>query len=152
MPERILFEDNGIKYGFWALQRPLTKRWGSGQVFEILSMTFGKPDVAFGKTDNIPTGILAVDKEINFNWLNLPYEDNQFGFGYWDPPYDRLYKNEGKEIWRTCRKLAILHTHIFPRAWLKEAKRIGMVGITMGPMKQIRCLQIFEKTEANNER
>jgi len=28
------FERNGIIYGFWACQRPLTHKWGSGQVFD----------------------------------------------------------------------------------------------------------------------
>ena len=141
----LLVEINNIKYGFWALQRPLTRKWGSGQVYDRLSQEFGAIDVVFGKTDNIPDDVLAIDKNINFDWINLPYADNQFELGYWDPPYDKLYKKEGQEIWRVCKKLAILHTHIWPRAWLKAAKRIGMVAITMGPMKQIRCLQIFEK-------
>ena len=40
-------EDNGIKYGFWALQRPLTRKWGSGQMFEILSKTCRKLPVVY---------------------------------------------------------------------------------------------------------
>jgi hypothetical protein len=56
-----------------------------------------------------------------------------------------MYKNEGKEIWRTVKRLAILHIFIFPISWLKDAKRIGMIAITFGPLKQIRCLQVFEK-------
>ena len=134
-----------IKFDFWACQRPLTKKWGSGQVFNRITKTFGKPDVAFGKTDNIPEDVFAVDKNTGYDWIKLPFENSQFTFGYWDPPYDHLYKKEGMEIWRTCKKLAILHTHIWPRAWLKDAIRIGMIAITMGPMKQIRCLQIFKK-------
>ena len=106
---------------------------------------FGAPDVAFGKTDGIPDGIAAVDTNTGFEWSHLPFEDNHFVFGYWDPPYDRLYKREGMEIWRTLRRIAILHTHIWPRAWLANAEREAMVAITMGPMKQIRCLQVFRK-------
>lgn len=136
-----------ILYGFWACQRPLTHKWGSGQVFERICESFGAPDVAFGKTDNIPDKIFAIDKINGYDWAKMPFKTNQFKFGYWDPPYDSLYKNEGMEIWRCCRKLAILHTYIWPRAWLKDAKRIGMIAITMGPMKQIRCLQVFEKVE-----
>ena len=134
-----------IKFDFWACQRPLTKKWGSGQVFNRISSTFGIPDCAFGKTDNIPDGIAFVDKSNGYEWSDLEFPDNHFEFGYWDPPYDKLYKKEGMEIWRCCKKLAILHTHIWPKAWLKDAIRIGMVAVTMGPMKQIRCLQVFEK-------
>lgn len=103
------------------------------------------PDVAFGKTDGIPEQIFSVDKNNGYQWDTLPFKDNQFNFGYWDPPYDKLYKKECLEIWRVCRRLAILHTHIYPRAWMINAEREGMVAITMGPLKQIRCLQIFKK-------
>ncbi len=154
---------NGILYDFWATQRPLTKTWGSGQVFERIHVSFGKPDVAFGKTDNIPDGVTFVDKNNGYEWANLPFKDNEFNFGYWDPPYDKLYKKEGMEIWRCCKKLAILHTYIWPRAWLDKisrSQRIGMISVTFGPLKQIRCLQVFRKinytfllpnTEARNE-
>ena len=137
-----------VEFDFWACQRPLTHKWGSGQVFDRLSARFGKPDVAFGKTDGIPNGTLEVDLKNGYNWKSLPFPDNEFEFGYWDPPYDRLYKPEGIEIWRTVRRLAILHTHIFPRAWLEKiapAEREAMVAVTMGPMKAIRCLQVFRK-------
>lgn len=136
---------NEIIFDFWACQRPLTKRWGSGQVFGRITKQFGKPDVAFGKTDNIPEEVFYVDKTNGYDWIKLPFKDSKFEFGYWDPPYDKMYKKEGMEIWRVCKKLAILHTHIFPRAWLKNSTRIGMVAITMGPLKQIRCLQVFKK-------
>ena len=139
------FVRNNIVYDFWATQRPLTKKWGSGQVFERLSNAFEKPDVAFGKTDNIPNEVFYVDKSNNYDWVKLPFKKNRFRFGYWDPPYDKLYKKEGQEIWRTCKRLAILHTHIWPRAWLKDANRVALIAVTMGPMKQIRCLQIFKK-------
>src|SRR3972149_3542106 len=119
-----------VDFGFWACQRPLTHKWGSGQVFDRIVTKFGKPDVAFGKTDGIPDGTLGIDLKNGYDWKSLPFPDNSFEFGYWDPPYDKLYKHEGIEIWRTVRRLAILHTHIFPRAWLekqgkseREAKR-----------------------------
>lgn len=130
---------------FWACQRPLTKHWGSGQVFERISVTFGRPDVAFGKTDNIPDGIEYVDKSNGYDWISLPFGDNHFQFGYWDPPYDRMYKPEGQEIWRCCKRLAILHFFSYPRAWFVNAQKQAMIGITFGPMKRIRCLQIFNK-------
>ena len=123
------------------------KKWGSGQIFNKLSELMGKPYVAFGKTDNIPDDIFYVDKNNDYDWAKLPFKDNQFEFGYWDPPYDHLYKKEGKEIWRCCKKLAILHTYIWPRAWLKDSIRLAMIAATFGPMKQIRCLQIFEKED-----
>jgi hypothetical protein len=140
-----------ILFDYWACQRPLTRGWGSGQVFQRISRSFGRPDVAFGKTDNIPDGIAYIDLENGFDWKKLPFLDNSFEFGYWDPPYDHLYKKEGMEIWRVCKRLAILHTHIWPRAWLEGAIREGMVAITMGPMKQIRCLQVFRKGVAEQE-
>lgn len=134
-----------IRFDFWACQRPLTHRWGSGQVFNRIVKTLGQPDVAFGKTDGIPNGVFYVDASEGYDWIELPFEDNRFVFGYWDPPYDHLYKKEGQEIWRVCERLAILHTHIWPRGWLKGAERQAMIAITMGPMKQIRCLQVFGK-------
>ena len=142
------FTVNNIKYGFWACQRPLTKKWGSGQIFDKISELMGEPDIVFGKTDNIPDKIDYIDKSNNWDWNDLSwFVDNRFAFGYWDPPYDHLYKKEGMEIWRCCRKLAILHTHVYPRAWFKNAERIAMVAVTMGPLKQIRILQIFEKKD-----
>jgi hypothetical protein len=134
-----------VEFNFWACQRPLTKKWGSGQVFSRIEKEIGKIDVAFGKTDNIPDGVKAIDLNTGYNWNKLPFKDNEFEFGYWDPPYDKMYKHEGMEIWRCCKRLAILHTYIFPRAWLKDAKREAMIAVTMGPLKQIRCLQVFKK-------
>ena len=144
-------KNSSVKFDFWACQRPLTHHWGSGQVEKRLVKDFGQIDVAFGKQDQISEGITTIDSDASVNptviadWKKLPFEDNHFNFGYWDPPYDKLYKKEGMEIWRVCKRLAILHTFIFPRAWLKEGVREGMIAITMGPLKQIRCLQIFRK-------
>ncbi len=144
-------KESKIHFDFWACQRPLTKHWGSGQVLERIVTTIGKPDIVFGKQDQIPDEYFAVDLNTGYDWLDLPFKDNQFEFGYWDPPYNHLYKKEGIEIWRCIKKIAILHTHIFPRAWLKDAKREAMIAVTMGPMKQIRCLQVFSKTNHPNE-
>jgi len=120
-------------------------------VFNRISKQFGRPNVAFGKTDNIPDSVFYVDHSNGFEWSCLPFENDTFEFGYWDPLYDKLYKKEGQEIWRTCRRLAILHTHIWPRAWLVGAERQAMVAITMGPMKQIRCLQVFGKSRSRDK-
>jgi len=149
VPALTTADARGIKFDFWPCPRPMTRKWGSGQVFDRISRYFGLPDVAFGKTDGIPENIKAVDLNNGYDWKKLPFKDNEFEFGYWDPPYDKLYKKEGQEIWRTCKKIAILHTFIFPKAWLKDAERIGMVAITFGPLKQIRCLQIFKKKEVD---
>lgn len=142
-----LYVDNdGTAFGFWALERPMTATWGSGDVWKRMCAELKEtPDVAFGRTDQIPGRIKAVDRKTGFEWNKLPFKKNEFAFGYWDPPYDALYKPEAQEIWRTVRKLAILHTHVYPRAWLEGAKRKGMYAVTMGPMKQMRCLQVFEK-------
>lgn len=141
----MIVSTSNIIFDFWSCARPMTKKWGSGQVFDRISKKFSIPDVAFGKTDNIPGGIFYVDKSNGYEWKDLPFKANSFKFGYWDPPYDKLYKKEGIEIWRVCKKLAILHTHVYPRAWFKNAKRVAMVAVTMGPLKQIRILQIFKK-------
>lgn len=138
-------KNSTVLFDFWACQRPLTSHWGSGQVWGRIVEGFGQPDVAFGKTDGIPEGVVAVDLNTGYDWKKLPFKDNEFEFGYWDPPYDHLYKKEGMEIWRCCRRLAILHTHIWPRAWLVGARREAMIAVTMGPMKQIRCLQVHRK-------
>lgn len=137
-----------IIFDFWACQRPLTKRWGSGQVYGRIIKNLGEIDAAFGKTDGIPDGVLAIDTNTGYDWRKLSFPDSHFEFGYWDPPYDHLYKKEGQEIWRVCKRLAILHTFIWPRAWLVNAEREAMIAITMGPMKQIRCLQVFHKVQA----
>lgn len=138
-----------ILFDFWACPRPLTGKWGSGQVYDRIVKNLGSVDVAFGKTDGIPDGVLAIDLNTGYDWKNLSmFKDNHFKRGYWDPPYDRMYKHEGMEIWRTRQELAILHTFIWPHAWLKDAERIAMIAVTMGPLKQIRCLQVFRKVIA----
>ena len=140
-------QSEAVKFDFWPCRRALTKHWGSDTVWPRIVKTFGMPDAAFGKTDGIPDSLLvtAIDRNTGYDWTALPFPDDHFAFGYWDPPYDRMYKPEGREIWRVVRRLAILHTHIWPRAWLTGATREGMVAITMGPLKSIRCLQVFVK-------
>ena len=137
--------ESGLVYGMWAIPRPMTKGWGSGQIWQRICEGFGVPDVAFGKTDGIPEGVQFVDRNNGYEWADLPFENDEFAFGYWDPPYDKLYKPEAQEIWRCCRKLAILHTRTYPTSWFEDAKRVAAVGVTMGPLKVIRHLQIFDK-------
>lgn len=112
--KRMYTKKSDIYFDFWACQRPLTKKWDSGQVFSRICKVLGQPDVAFGKTTGIPDGVFYVDKTNGYDWIKLPFQDNQFNFGYWDPPYDKMYKHEGIEIWRCCKRIAILHTHIWP--------------------------------------
>ena len=140
-----------IVFDFWPLPRPMTRGWGSGKVFDRICEKFGKVDVAFGKTDGIPEPIRAIDLKTGHTWDELPFMANFFNFGYWDPPYDKLYKLEAQEIWRTCKKLAILHTHVYPTSWFCKARRVGMVAVTFGPLKQIRILQVFEKNYKQQE-
>ena len=144
------FLNNNILFGFWAVERPKTRRWGCRPILNRTIKEIEKPDICFGKTDgieNIPT----VDNDPYYsptylmNWQKMNFQDNQWNFGFWDPPYDKLYKKEAQEIWRVCQKLAILHTFMYPRAWFVNAKRIAIIAISLGPNKQIRCLQIFKK-------
>lgn len=156
-------ENGGCSFGFWACQRPLTGKWGSGQVLERIRHWLGEPDIVFGKTDNISGTVVTVDANplsdptVLADWRSLPFADQEFQFGYWDPPYftldkdgketqkPHMYKREGQEIWRTVHRLAILHTHVWPTAWLEGAKREAMVAVTMGPMKRIRILNVFSR-------
>ena len=170
MTKTTLMSSSGgsVQFDFWACQRPLTSHWGSGQVLGRIERTFGKPDAAFGKQDNIGNGVVTVDLDPTHkptflaDWRHLPFIDNAFKFSYWDPPYYKpdgeggvtlephLYKREGQEIWRVSRRLAILHTHVWPRAWLDAVApsvREAMVAITLGPMKATRMLQVFRKAD-----
>ena len=130
----------------------MTRKWGSGNVWSrICKSPFGIPDIVFGKTDGIPEDVLAIDRNINFEWKCMPFHRNEFVFGYWDPPYDKLYKKEAQEIWRVCKKLAILHPSVYPTSWFEGAIRVGMIPVTFGPLKVIRCLQVFEKIPGTGE-
>lgn len=161
--------------GLWALPRPLTSSWGSGEVFRRVSLTFGEPDAAFGVRDGIPPRVLGVDiachapravagrgsrwaacaaargsaraPRVRAAWAALPFLHECFGLGYWDPPYveaaGSMMKREAQEIWRVCRQLAILSEHVYPRSWFAGAHRIAQIGVTMGPMRRIRTLQVF---------
>jgi hypothetical protein len=134
---------------FWACPRQMTSKWGCATIHKRIEKELGKPDIVFGKTDGIPSNVITVDKDPNVNpthvceWKKLPFADNQFEFGFWDPPYDKMYLREYEEIWRVCKRLAILHTLIMTRPL--NAKRTHMIAITTGPYKRIRCLQVFEK-------
>lgn len=141
----------GVRFGFWACPRPMTKSWGSGQVFQRIEETFGKPDAAFGVRDGIPPeaeGVKWIDRSTGYDWRSLPFPDAAFRLGYWDPPFDRLYKPEAQEVWRTCRRLAILHEFVYPTSWFKDAQREAMIAVTMGPLRAVRILQVFRRVHA----
>jgi hypothetical protein len=121
--------------------------------------------VAFGLTDGVPAGVTTVDINPSNNptyvadWKCLPFEDQQFEFGFIDPPYYRLdktgkatlkpclFKKECVEAWRCCRRLAILHNFVYPRSWFEGARREAMVCVTMGPLKATRMLNVFIRPE-----
>lgn len=150
------FRAHEIDYRIWAMRRELTSHWACKAVIKRLTKEISRPDAFFGKTDGVlEDGAVSIDLSttgrptLNADWKHLPFSTNQFRFGFWDPPYDGLYKKDGQEIWRVCQSLAILHTYCWPKAWLVRATRTHMIYVSMGPMKQFRCLQIFAKLQTS---
>ena len=151
---------SGFVYGVWALPRPLTRHWGQGrELLERMNRAGWSPDVVFGKQDFIPDHVTSIDKDPDThpthiaNWADLPFADDSFRTGYWDPPYlgyigpdgdvhyDRLdasYREIGRVV---SDRLVILSPLIYPalRGWRREA----IIAITYGPNKIIRALQVF---------
>lgn len=133
----------------WATPRPRTHGWGCAELIHQLEAKFGNFDAFFGKTDGIPGNRFSVDLNpkssptIVANWSNLPFRDDAFEFVFWDPPYDKLYRKELREIARVSNRLALLHEYVQPllQGWEREV----VLGITMGPNRRIRCLQIWQK-------
>lgn len=151
MDKQYCFKWNGMTFAWWSVIREFTTKWGCNSLLRRLSKEYETPDICFGKTDGIPDDMITVDIDPDndptyvCDWKELPFENNQFRFGFWDPPYDSLYMKEFKEIWRVCRKLAILHTYFYPKP--RNSKRVMMIAVSYGPMKQIRCVQIFRKKD-----
>ena len=143
----------------WALPRMMTKKWGSGDaLWNRMIPVIGEPDVAFGGTDGIPEGVLVVDLNTDYDWNDLPFKDDEFELGYWDPPYEYtvdkdgmlhcgMYKPELKEIWRCCKRLAVLHTMSYPTSWFERGRRTHHIFLSFGPLKAHRALQVFEKSD-----
>jgi len=129
----------------WATPRPRTHHWGCGELITQLEAKFGSFDVFFGKTDGVFGLSIDHNRDVKptilTHWKSLPFRDNSFSFGFWDPPYDHLYRVELKEICRVCQRLALLHEYVQPivKGWKREA----VLGITMGPNRRIRCLQVW---------
>ena len=101
---------------------------GSGQVWDRICRIFGTPDAAFGKTDGIPEGIAYYDLSNGYDWKRLLLPDDYHLFGFWDPPYFnddhtrfKMFKREAQEIWRVCKRLAILHPLVYPTSWFAGA-------------------------------
>lgn len=159
LPIGTLITPNGLLSGLWAMPRPTTHRWGSGAVLSRIEEIWGC-DIIFGKTDQV-SGI-TVDKNPGVNptfvadWVDMSFAgDDEYGVGYWDPPYLGYIGPEGdvhysrlepclREICRILSdKLFILSPLIYPcpKGW----KRIAVIAITFGPNKIIRCLQGFQK-------
>jgi len=135
----------------WATPRPRTRRWGCAELIKQLEAKFGRFDAFFGKTDGIRPDAFSVDIDPTTNptvvtdWKELPFPDSHFSFVFWDPPYDRLYRKELKEIARVSLRIALLHEYVQPLidGWEREV----VLGITMGPNRRIRCLQIWRRRQ-----
>ena len=150
------YEEHPIKRkvytSLWACPRQLTRGWGCPTILERMVRFLGeKPNAYFGLTDGIKDED-GITIDINRNnkptvvadWKYLPFKDMAFDFSFWDPPYDKRYDKELKEILRvTKRRIAILHQLIYPNptGWIKKA----IIGVTTGPNMRIRCLQIYER-------
>lgn len=139
-----------VYFDYWACPRQMTKHWGCPDIYNRLIKEVGQPDIVFGKTDGISNGVITVDIDprtrpsIVCDWKEMPMlKTNQGSLGFWDPPYDKVYKKEYSEIWRVCKRLAILHQLIMPKPL--NCNRTHMIAVTTGPYQRIRCLQIFEK-------
>ena len=142
----------------WACPRQLTRTWGCPTILDRLNDFMGrKPDIYFGLTDGIDDPY-AITVDINPNnnptyvadWKDLPFKDRQFNYSFWDPPYDKRYDKELREILRvTDKQIAILHQILYPnpKGWVKKA----IIGVTTGPNMRIRCLQIYERLKTLEE-
>ena len=161
MPTGTIRTPNGLLSGLWALPRPLTKHWGSGQIMKRISDLWNKPDLVLGKQDQVDG--FTVDHDENTNpsivakWEDMPFSDKKFSVAYWDPPYLGYVGKDGdvhynrldpclREICRVTKdKLFILSPLIYPcpKGW----HRIAVIAITMGPNKIIRSLQGFQRDQ-----
>jgi hypothetical protein len=159
LPIGTITTPNNLLSGLWALPRPTTHHWGSGLVLDRITQVWGYPDICFGKQDHVcgftVDSNIDVSPSVVSDWGALPFGDNSFKFGYWDPPYlghigqdgDVHYKRLDNCLQEMCRvlqeRIVILSPLVYPcpKGW----KRDGVIAITMGPNKVIRCLQSFIK-------
>lgn len=153
---------NGFLSGLWALPRPLTRHWGQGEeLMQRIAATLGEPDIIFGKQDTSHGFTVdmdpATEPSVIADWSAMPFEDQQFRFGYWDPPYLGRIGEDGdvhydrmdaclREICRVLeQRLVILSPLIYPcpKGWVREA----VIAATMGPNKVIRAVQSFVRDQ-----
>lgn len=137
----------------WACPRQMTSHWGCPSILERIIKNFGKPDVCFGKTDGLPEGVDTVDIDPNVNptivadWKHIPVKDGKWKYGFWDPPYDKRYEPELKEILRTLsNRIIILHQIMYPGTSLEGWKKFAIIGISTGPNMRMRALQVYDRT------
>ncbi len=166
LPIGTVITPNGLLSGLWALPRPLTRHWGSGNVFARICQIWGEPDVVFGKQDQVEGVSVTVDKDVTCNpsvvadWSSMPmFADRQFKLGYWDPPYlgeigedgDVHYKRMDPCLREICRviggRLFIYSPLVYPCP--DGFHRIAVIATTMGPNKIVRALQGFERDQAD---
>lgn len=126
-----------------------------------IEATLGRPDIIFGKQDTSEGFTVDSDPttkpSVVADWSAMPFEDQSFVFGYWDPPYLGRIGDEGdvhydrmdaclREICRVLeQRLVILSPLIYPcpKGWRREA----VIAATMGPNKVIRAVQSFVRDQ-----
>ena len=157
-PLGTLVTGSGFLAGLWTLPRPLTRHWGQGQeLMDRLHKMWGPVDVNFGKQDQVDGFTVdsdpATSPSVVADWSDMPFGDEQFRSGYWDPPYLGSIGPDGdvhynrmddcyREIVRVLHhRLIILSPLIYPcpKGWRREA----IIATTMGPNKIIRAVQSF---------
>ena len=156
LPIGTIITPNGLYSGLWALPRPLTSHWGSGDILKRIGRVWGLPSVTFGKQDQVNGMTIDCDltqsPTVCADWNSLPFVSGAFDSGYWDPPYLGKIGKDGdvhynrldgclREIARVCRMIFILSPLIYPAP--KGFKRNAVIAITFGPNKIIRSLQGF---------
>lgn len=166
LPIGTVITPNGLYSGLWALPRPLTSHWGSGELLSRIEQVWGKCEVIFGKQDQV-YGLTVdlqhkVSPSIVANWEKLPFKSESFASGYWDPPYlgyigkdgDVHYSRLQPSFFEICRviseRIFIFSPLIYPCP--SGFRREAVIAITMGPNKIIRCLQCFARLHTPNNR
>lgn len=139
----------------WACPRQLTRGWGCPTILERMNEFLGEsPDIYLGLTDGIDDSsatTVDINPENNptvvADWNDLPFENDSFEFGFFDPPYDHRYDGGLRELVRVCsRRIAILHQLIYPqKPILSSWEKYAIVAVTTGPNMRIRALQIYDK-------
>ena len=130
LPIGTIYTPNRLLSGLWALERPKTSHWGSGDILDRITKIWGKPDIIFGKQDQADGFTVDIDPtnkpSVVADWACMPFSDKQFASGYWDPPYlgeigedrDVHYNRMDKCYAEICRvlseRLFILSPLVYP--------------------------------------